>query len=194
MSSGSSNQSFVRDGAGYEELYPSSYRDPNDLNERSPSASSPSSKHEDMEVAEHKVGSDDGEEQRIKSVIGTDGLREFIMLPEWTVNAFTSTIKKAHFKTPRANYQIPDYIPIHLPYKSEKCYYEGVDDVGVYEQVLKAGLRFPLNSLHCEILKYLGLFVSQISPNAWRVFIAMEVLYGAMSNGARLLMVWEFLH
>ena len=82
MSSGSSNQSFVRDGAGYEELYPSSYRDPNDLNKRSPSASSPSSKHEDMEVAEHKVGSDDGEEQRIKSVIGTDGLREFIMLPE----------------------------------------------------------------------------------------------------------------
>ena len=116
------------------------------------------------------------------------------MLPEWTVNAFTSTIKEAHFKTPRANYQIPDYIPIHLPYKSEKCYYEGVDDVGVYEQVLKAGLRFPWNSLHCEILKYLGLFVSQISPNAWRVFIAMEVLYGAMSNGARLLMVWEFLH
>ena len=82
MSSGSSNQSFVRDGAGYEELYPSSYRDPNDLNERSLSASSPSSKHEDMEVAEHKVGSDDGEEQRIKSVIGTDGLWEFIMLPE----------------------------------------------------------------------------------------------------------------
>ena len=116
------------------------------------------------------------------------------MLPEWTVNAFTSMIKEAHFKTLRANYQIPDYIPIHLPYKSEKCYYEGVDDVGVYEQVLKAGLRFPLNSLHCEILKYLGLFVSQISPNAWRVFIAMEVLYGAMSNGARLLMVWEFLH
>ena len=133
MSSGSSNQSFVRDGAGYEELYPSSYRDPNDLNKRSPSASSPSSKHEDMEVAEHKVGSDDGEEQRIKSVIGTDGLREFIMLPEWTVNFFTSTIKEAHFKTFKTNYQIPDYIPIRLPYKSEKCYYEGVNGVEVYE-------------------------------------------------------------
>ena len=60
--------------------------------------------------------------------------------------------------------------------------------------MLKAGLRFPLNSLHCELLKCLGLSVSQISPNAWRVFIAMEVLYGAMSNGARSLTVWEFLH
>ena len=121
-------------------------------------------------------------------------LREFVMLPELTVNAFTSTIKEPHFKTLKANYQIPDYIPIRLPYKSEKCYYEGVDGIGVYEQVLKAGLRFPLSSLHRELLKYLGLSVSQISPNAWRVFIAIEVLYGAMSNGARSLTVREFLH
>ena len=53
------------------------------------------------------------------------------MLLEWMVNSFTSTIKEAHFKTLRANYQILDYIPIRLPYKSEKCYYEGVDGVGV---------------------------------------------------------------
>ena len=118
---------------GYEKLYSSGYRDPDDLRRRSPSASSPSSKNEDMEVAEPEEGSDDGEEQRIKSVVGTDGLREFVMLPKWTVNAFTSTIKEAHFKTLRANYQILDYIPIRLPYKSEKCYYEGVDDIGVYE-------------------------------------------------------------
>ena len=170
MSSASNNQSFVRDGASYEELYPSGYRDPDDLSEeRSLSTSSSSSKNEDMEVAEPEEGSDDGEEQRIKSIVGTDGLREFVMLPEWTFNYFTSTIKEAHFKTLGANYQIPDYIPIRLPYKSEKCYYEGVDSVGVYEQVLKAGLRFPLNSLHCELLKYLGLSVSQISLNVWRL-------------------------
>ena len=166
MSSVSSNQLFVRDGAGYEKVYPSGYKDPDNLSERSPSASSPSSKNEDMEVAEPEEGSIDGEDQRIKFVVGTDRLREFVMLPEWTINVFTSTIKEAHFKTLRANYQIPDYIPIRLPYKSKKCYYEGIDSVGVYEQVLKASLRFPLNSLHRELLKYLGLSVSQISPNA----------------------------
>ena len=165
MSSASSNQSFVRDGAGYEELYPSGYRDPDELSKKSPSATSPSSKNEDMELAEPEEGSND-DEQRIKSVVGTDGLREFVMLLEWTVNNFTSTIKETHFKTLRAIYQIPDYIPIRLPYKSEKCYYNGVDDVGVYEQVLKAGLRFPLNSLKRELLQHLGLSVSQISPNA----------------------------
>ena len=60
--------------------------------------------------------------------------------------------------------------------------------------MLKAGLRFPLSSLHRELLKYLGLSVNQVSPNAWKVFIAMEVLYGVMSNGARRLTVQEFLH
>ena len=57
-----------------------------------------------MELAEPEEGSDDGE-QRIKSVVGTDGLKEFVMSPEWTVNNFTSTIKEAHFKTLRAIYQ-----------------------------------------------------------------------------------------
>ena len=191
MSNASSNQSFFRDRAGYEEMYPSSYRDQDDLSERSPSASSSSPKNEDTEMAEPEEGSDDGEDQRVKYVVGADGLRQFIMLLECTVNAFMSTIKEPHFNTLRAHYQIPYYIPIRLLYKSEKCYYEGVDGVRVYEQVLKAGLRFPLSSLHRELLKYLGLSVSQIFPNAWRVFI---VLYGAMSNGARMLMVREFLH
>ena len=120
MSSASSNQSFVRDRAGYEELYLSGYKDPDELSEKSPSASSPSSKNEDMEMAEPEEGSDDGE-KRLKSVVGADGLREFVMLPEWTVNNFTSTIKEIHFKTLRAIYQIPHHIPIRLPYKSENA-------------------------------------------------------------------------
>ena len=37
-------------------------------------------------MAKPEEGSDNGEEQRIKSIVGTDGLREFVMLPEWTVN------------------------------------------------------------------------------------------------------------
>ena len=63
MSSASSNQSFVHDRAGYEEVYPSGYRNPDDLSEeRGPSASSPSSKNEDMEVAEPEEGFDDSKD------------------------------------------------------------------------------------------------------------------------------------
>ena len=60
--------------------------------------------------------------------------------------------------------------------------------------MLKAGLRFPLSSLHRHLLQYLGLADTQIFPNAWRVFLGMEVLYGAMYNGARRLRVEEFFH
>ena len=195
MSSASSNQSVVHDGAEYEEVYPSGHKDPESPGkERSPSASSLSSTNEDMEMVEVEETSDDGEDLPLGPVIGADGLREFIMLPEWTMYKFTSVIKEKHFSTFRANFQIPDYIPIRLPYVSEKCYYDGVDGVGVYVQMLKAGLRFPLSTLHRELLKYLGLSVNQISPNAWRVFIAMEILYGAMTDGARRLTVREFLH
>ena len=83
------------------------------------------------------------------------------MLPLWTVNDFISTIKEPHFKTPRAKYQILDNISIRLPYQSEKCYYEGVEGVEVYKQMLKVGLRFPLSSLHRELLKHLGLSVNR---------------------------------
>ena len=83
---------------------------------------------------------------------------------------------------------------MRLPYKSKKCYYEGLEDIGIYEQMLKAGLRFPLSTLHRRLLQYLELSVNQISPNAWRVFLSVEVLYGAMSDEARRLMVEEFFH
>ena len=146
MSSALSNQSIICDRADYEEVYLSGHKDQESPSEeRSPSASSPSSTNEDMEMADPEEAFDDNEEQQIKSVVGVDGLREFIMLPEWMMNDFNSTIKEKHFSTLRANYQIPDNIPIRLPYKLEKCYYEGVEGVGVYEQMLKVGLRFPLS-------------------------------------------------
>ena len=195
MFSASSNQSVVRNGVDYEEVYLSGHVDQESPGEdRSLSASSSSSTNEDMEMAEPVEVSDDGEEQTLRSVIGANGLREFIMLPEWTVNYFVSTINENHFKTLRENYQIPENIPIRLLYMSEKCYYNGVEGVGIYKQMLKAGLRFPLSTLHRELLKCLGLSVDQVSPNAWRIFIAMEILYGAMTDGAKSLTVKEFLH
>ena len=195
MSSASSNQSVVRDGTEYEEVYPSGHKDQESPGEeRSPSASSSSPTNEDMEMVEIEETSDDGEDLPSGPVVCANGLREFIMLSEWTVHKFNSVIKEKHFSTFRVNFQIPDYIPIRLPYVSEKCYYDEVEGVGVYEQMLKAGLRFPLSTLHRELLKYLGLSVNQISLNTWRVFIAMESLYGAMTDSARRLTVCEFLH
>ena len=116
----SSNQSFVLDGAGYDEVFLSGQKDPDaSSQERNPSPTSPI-----MDEALEMDGSEgdssdgtDGAEPLIQSVIGPNGFREFIMLPIWTVNYFTSLIKEPHFKTLREKYQTPVTIPICLPYK-----------------------------------------------------------------------------
>ena len=88
---------FVRDGTGYEELYPSGYKDPDELSERTLSATSPSSTNEDMELAELEKGSDSGG-KGIKLIVGADGLREFVMLPEWTVKYLGPQLRKCTSK------------------------------------------------------------------------------------------------
>ena len=131
MPSTLSNQSVVHDKVDYKEMYPSGHVDQESLGEdRSPFASSSSSINEDMEMVETVEISDDDEEPTLRSVIGANGLRDFIMLLKWMVNNFVSIIKETHFKTLRENYQIPENIPIRLPYKSKKCYYDGVEGVG----------------------------------------------------------------
>ena len=78
MSSASSNQSVVRDGVDYEEVYPSSHRDPESPGkQRSPSASSSSSANKDIEMVDQEKVSDDDEEQTLRSVVGANGIREF---------------------------------------------------------------------------------------------------------------------
>ena len=128
MSSASSNQSFVRDWEGYDKVYPSGQKDPDTSSEeRNLFATSPSSRDEGLEMDRPEGDSSDDlddAEPSIQFVIGPDGPKEFIMLPLWTVNDFRSTIKESHFKTLRIKYQIPDNIPLHLPYKLEKCYYK----------------------------------------------------------------------
>ena len=155
MFSASSNQSCVRDGASYNEMYPSGHKDSEVLSEeRSPSASS--SRDDDLEMEGLEGGSSDGligDDPPIQSVIGPDGLREFILLPLWTVNDFISKIKEPHFKKVRDRYQIPVNIPMRLPYKSKKCYYKGPEDVGIFEQMLKVGLKFPLSTLHHHLFQ-----------------------------------------
>ena len=66
----------------------------------------------------------------------------------------------------REKYHILVDVPMRLPFKFKKCYYEDVEDVGVCEQMLKAGLRFPLSALHHRLLQYLGLVINKISRNA----------------------------
>ena len=123
-------QSCVREGAGYDKVYPSGQDDPDTFyDERVPSANSPFvGEDKDLDVDGSDGDLNDEEdignvEPPIQSVIGPNGFREFIMLPLWTLNDFNSSIKQKHFSTFSEKYQITVGIPIHLPFKFEKCYY-----------------------------------------------------------------------
>ena len=97
MSSVSSNQSCVREEAGYDEVFPSGHNNPSTSSEeRNLSVTSPSTRDEDLDMDRSEGDSTDGligAELPTQSVIGLDGFREFIILPLWMVNDFISTIK-----------------------------------------------------------------------------------------------------
>ena len=138
---------------------------------------------DELESSTNEDSDEENVESLIRSVVGLDGLRKFVLPLMWSVNDFNSTIKRKHFDTLRERYQIPVDIPIHLPFKFEKCYYWDAEGVRVYEQMFKAGLRLPLNALRCHLLQYLGLAITQIAPNAWRIFLGSKVLYRVLTNG-----------
>ena len=87
------------------------------------------------------------------------------------------------FNESRVRYQIPEHIPIRLPYENEKCYTGRIADVDMYDAMFAARLRLPLTALHRQLGDYLGLSVNQITPNAWRTYIGTEILWGSLSGG-----------
>ena len=97
MSSALSEQSCVCKEAGYDEVFLSSQDDPGTLSdERDLSATLPSTGDENLDMDGSESDSNNGlagAKSPIQSVIGTNGFREFIMLPLWTVIDLISSIK-----------------------------------------------------------------------------------------------------
>ena len=118
--------------------------------------------------------------------------RPFILPKMWTVNDFKPTMTTNIFKNLRDHYQIPNNVPIHLPRKFEKCYSRKTADVDMYDAMFATRLRLPLTALHRQLANFLRLSVSQIAPNAWRIFIGAEILWGRLSGGNRQLTLDEF--
>ena len=118
-----------------------------------------------------------GEEEVLESTSGSPGDdRPFILPKKWIVNDFLPTMSDKVFKTLRGCYQIPNNIPIHLPGKFERCFSRKTTDDSMYDAMFATGLRLPLTALHHQLANFLGLSVSQIAPNAWRIFIRAKIL------------------
>ena len=72
--------------------------------------------------------------------------------------------------------------------------FTGRDEVGLHEDSLKAGLRFPIPREVREVLAYLNLAPSQLLPNAWRTLLACSVLWPSVFGAKHRLSVKEFLY
>ncbi|GFP89550.1 hypothetical protein PHJA_001098600 [Phtheirospermum japonicum] len=78
------------------------------------------------------------------------------------------------------------YFPTHW-----ECYVPGPEDGGLsmaphfslclYEDMFRAGVRFPLHPSICEILNFYNVCPAQLAPNAWKVIIGFVTLASSMS-------------
>ena len=126
--------------------------------------------------------------------VDDDGPRPFILPRVWTINDFYLTMSSNVFNKLCNRFKIPNNIPICLPKKFEKCYSGKIADVGMYDAMFAAGLRLPLIELHHQLANYLGPSVSQISFNAWRIFLGAKVIWGQLSGGNHRLTLDEFFY
>ena len=125
---------------------------------------------------------------------GDGHTRPFILPKMWTNNDFLPTMTNNIFKNLRDRYQIPNHIPIYLPGKFEKCYLGKFVDVDMYNAMFVVAVMLPLTALHYQLANFLGLSVSQITPNAWRIFIGAELLWGHLSGGNHQISLDEFFY
>ena len=220
LSDALSEESSVRERAGYDETFGSGdeSEDFSPSLETKTSTQSPDGKDEGYIEGSEEVrvdevgkegsrgdGGDDGDEKDGDgdeedgddesyegTLVGPGDNCLFILPSEWAVNKFLPLMSDKVFKELRIRYQIPEHIPICLPRENEKCYSGRTADVGMYNAMFAAGLRLSLTTLHRQLVDFLGLSVSQITPNAWRTFIGVEILWKSLSGGNRQLTLDEF--
>ena len=176
-----SEESSVREGAGYDETFglgdksedfsPSSKRE---TLAQSPDGEDESYAEGSEEVGVDKVGKegsgsdggddgdeeDDGEESCEGTSVGPGDNRPFILLTEWAVNKFLPLISDKVFKELRIRYQIPKHIPICLPRENGRYYSGRTADDGMYDAMFTTGLKLPLTALHHQLADFLGLSVN----------------------------------
>ena len=171
-----SEESSVREGAGYDEAFGSG----DESKDFSPSLGRETSAQsfdgedkgyaegsEEVRVEVGKDGSwgdggddhdgedgdddeeDDGEESCEGASVGPGDNRPFILPAEWAVNKFLPSMNDKIFKELCVRYQIPEHIPIRLPKENKKCYTGRMADVGMYDAMFATGLSLPLTALHC---------------------------------------------
>ena len=107
-----SEQSCVREGVGYDEVYLLGRTDlgasylKRDSSTNSPFEEEDEDSDEDRSESDmdEVLGDEESIESSLRTVVGPGSLRNFVLPLIWTVNDFSSTIQRKHFNTLRDRY------------------------------------------------------------------------------------------
>jgi hypothetical protein len=88
----------------------------------------------------------------------------------------------------------PSFIKIRFDGKFGAVARSDIHEVCVYEHMFRAGLRLPFIPIIRELLSFLNLSPHQLSPNAWRTFLACVILWPLSLGPGHTLTIGEFLY
>jgi hypothetical protein len=94
----------------------------------------------------------------------------------------------------RRECHIPSFIKIRFDGNSGAVARSDIHEVCVYEHMFRAGLRLPFIPIIRELLSFLNLSPHQLSPNAWRTFLACVILWPLSMGPGHTLTIGEFLY
>ena len=135
-----SEQSSVREGAGYDEVFQWKVMMKRKVRKKKEKrvwmrvdegGEDEEHRGEDDEDEDEGKGDERASEGGSSGNPGDGHTRPFILPKIWTVNDFKPTMTTNIFKNLRDCFQIPNHISIHLLGKFEKCYSGKIADVGM---------------------------------------------------------------
>ena len=69
-------------------------------------------------------------------------------------------------------YHIPPTMLCRRAETGESASDDSSGDIVIYEEMLEAGLRFPIPHSVCDVLNYFSLTPGQLAPNGWKLLLA----------------------
>lgn len=84
----------------------------------------------------------------------------------------TSTLRSTDLEYIRLKYFVPQEFNLELADPEDRITDPAIDQVGVYEECFRAGLRLPFHPFIILLLKSFGIAPCCLAPNSWRSIIA----------------------